>query len=262
MGLETILRRKQFRGRKIQIASEEYAELTMGLGQILGRTARELDRQYSLMAWLSGEPRHPKGGFDLEGEKLVDWGWICVNLPKGPKQALEIGSGRSPIIPAMLALGYDVTAVDLSDDTSHVFSSLKFHFGDFQELSCNHGFDVIVLCSVVEHIGLSGRYNSREEPDGDLKAMRKALELLNPDGQLFLTIPVGKDVIHRPWHRVYGQERLKSLLDGFSVLQSRYLIKKPWGPWYVADEGKALSVGRDIQRYALGEFILQKQIPG
>jgi SAM-dependent methyltransferase len=234
----------------------------MGLGHILGRTARELNRQYSLMAWLSGEPRPPKGGFDLEGEKLVDWGWICVNLPKGPKQALEIGSGRSPIVPAMLALGYDVTAVDLSYDISRVFSSLKFHFGDFQQLPCDHGFDVIVLCSVVEHIGLSGRYDAREEPDGDLKAMRKVFELLKPEGQLFLTIPVGQDVVHRPFHRVYGQERLKSLLDGFSVLQSRYLIKKPWGPWYAADEGKALSVSRDIQRYALGEFILQKQIPG
>jgi SAM-dependent methyltransferase len=218
------------------------------------------DEAMGLRAWLRGEPRPPSGGFDLDGEKLIDWGWICVNLPRGPKRALEIGPGKSPIIPAMLALGYDVTVVDLSDDVSSVFSNINFHFGDFNEMPCNHGFDVIVLCSVVEHIGLSGRYNSREEPGGDLKAMRKAFQLLNPEGQLFLTIPVGKDVIHRPWHRVYGQERLKWLLEGFSAVRSRYLVKEPWGPWHVTDEGEALSFGPDIQRYAVGEFILQKQV--
>jgi len=212
-----------------------------------------------LRAWIAGEPRPPRGGFDLDGEKLIDWGWVCVNLPVGPRRALEIGPGKSPIIPAMLALGYDVTAVDLSSDISHLFSNIRFHFGGFEEIESDKGFDVIVLCSVVEHIGLSGRYNSREDRDGDLKAMRKALEWLNPHGQLFLTIPVGKDAVHRPWHRVYGQERLKQLLEGFSIVQSRYLVKQPWGPWYVAKEGDALSFGPDIQRYALGEFILTKR---
>ena len=231
----------------------------MTSGQYVRRIVKSAVKDSGLGPWLHGEPRPPKGGFDLEGEKLIDWGWICVNLPAGPKCALEVGSGKSPIIPAMLALGYDVTAVDLSDDISSVFSNLKFHFGDFSEIVSNQQFDVIVLCSVVEHIGLSGRYNSREEPDGDLGAMRKILELLSPKGQLFLTIPVGKDVIHRPWHRVYGEERLEWLLDGFSVEQSRYVVKKPWGPWHVANRTEALSIGPDIQRYALGEFILQKR---
>lgn len=232
----------------------------MTTGQFVRRFVRSTVRDTGLGAWLHGEPKPPKGGFDLEGEKLIDWGWICANLPRAPKQALEIGSGKSPIIPAMLALGYDVTAVDLSDDISDVFSGLKFHVGDFQEMACNRDFDVIVLCSVVEHIGLSGRYNSREEPDGDLRAMRRVVKLLKPEGQLFLTIPVGKDAVQRPWHRVYGPERLKSLLGGLSLVQSRYLVKKPWGAWRVTDEAEALSFGPDIQRYALGEFILRRPV--
>ena len=230
----------------------------MSVGKLVRASLKSADRAIGLAAWLHGEPRPPRGGFDLDGEKLIDWGWICVNLPKGPKQALEIGSGRSPIIPAMLALGYEVTSVDLSSDISGLFSNVTFHFGDFNELACSQGFDIIILCSVVEHIGLSGRYNSREEPDGDLRAMQKVLELLKPEGQLFLTIPVGKDVIQRPWHRVYGTQRLGRLLDGFSIVQSRYLVKKPWGPWHIADESTALSFGPDLQRYAMGEFILQK----
>lgn len=231
----------------------------MSIRTVAKRVLKSADSAMGLRAWIAGEPRPPRGGFDLDGEKLIDWGWVCVNLPAGPRRALEIGPGKSPIIPAMLALGYDVTAVDLSSDISHLFSNIRFHFGGFEEIESDKGFDVIVLCSVVEHIGLSGRYNSREDRDGDLKAMRKALEWLNPRGQLFLTIPVGKDAVHRPWHRVYGQERLKQLLEGFSIVQSRYLVKRPWGPWYVAEESDALSFGPDIQRYALGEFILTKR---
>ena len=229
------------------------------LRKLAKRALKSADNSMGLRAWVAGEPRPPKGGFDLDGEKLIDWGWICVNLPPGPKRALEIGPGKSPIIPAMLALGYDVTAVDLSSDISTLYSNIRFHVGDFKDLASDQSFDVVVLCSAVEHIGLSGRYNSQEEPDGDLRAMRKVWELLQPEGRLFLTIPVGKDTVHRPWHRIYGKVRLKKLLNGFLVVQSRYLIKEPWGPWHIKGEEEALSFGPDVQRYALGEFILQKR---
>jgi Caenorhabditis protein of unknown function, DUF268 len=231
----------------------------MQVGHAVRKLVKSTVHEMGLAAWLHGDVRPPRGGFDLRGEKIIDWGWICVNLPKGPTRALEIGSGESPIIPAMLALGYDVTAVDLSEDISSVLSGMKFHYADFMKMELETGFDVIVLCSVVEHIGLAGRYNSREDPEGDLKAMRKVLQLLSPRGQLFLTIPVGKDSVHRPWHRVYGRERLKQLLDGFEVIQSRFLLKHSWGPWHLAEEEVALSFGPDVQRYALGEFILRKQ---
>ena len=60
----------------------------------------------------------------------------------------------------------------------------------------------MVACSAIEHFGLSGRYGASEDPEGDLKAMRKIAAILNPSGQLFLTIPVGADMVFRPWHRV------------------------------------------------------------
>jgi SAM-dependent methyltransferase len=231
----------------------------MGLRGSMRNVARWTDRQVGVGAWLSGEPRPPRGGFDLEGEKLLDWGWICVNLPKGRMSGLEIGSGKSPIIPAMLALGYNVTAVDISSSVSSIFSDITFVAQDFLQAGFERRYDVIVLCSVVEHIGLSGRYNSEEDPDGDLKAMRRVLDLLSDKGLLFLTIPVGKDVVYRPWHRVYGEDRLWRLVRGFSILQSRFLLKKPLGPWSIVSESEALSFGPDIRTYGLGQFILSKE---
>jgi len=193
----------------------------MTLGRTLGTVAKRLDQQLGIRAWLTGEPRPPAGGFDLDGEKLIDWGWICAHLPREPKRALEIGSGKSPTIPAMLALGYQVVAVDLCTDMSRQIEGFQLLLGDFNTLEIPAGFQVVVLCSVVEHVGLSGRFDSTEDAEGDLKAMQKVSSLLHPEGCVFLTIPLGQDVVHRPWHRVYGRDRLPRLLEGFEVVKSR-----------------------------------------
>ncbi len=231
----------------------------MSLGAILGSFARNLDHRFGIQALLNGEPRPPIGGFDLKGEKFLDWGFVCANLPPGPKRALEIGPGRSPIIPAMLALGYDVTAIDIASDLSKQFAGIRFIKGDFTGELLEAGFEMIVACSTVEHIGLSGRYGSAEDPDGDLKAMRKITELLHRQGWLFLTVPVGIDGVHRPFHRVYGKNRLPKLLKGFEVVKSRFMVKEPWGPWRSCDRPTALDYPASARRYALGEFLLRKE---
>ncbi len=231
----------------------------MGLGMILGSIARKTDRRFGIQYFLNGEPRPPAGGFDIKGEKYIDWGWICTNLPPGQKKALEVGSGQSPIVPAMLALGYDVTAVDLCTDLSQQHAGIQFIKGDFMALELSTRFDVIIACSTVEHIGLSGRYGSQEDPDGDLKAMRKMVALLKPDGVLFLTVPVGADAVYMPWHRVYGRERLPQLIAGLEVVKSRFLTKQPWGPWHETPPDAALDAPAEVRRYGLGEMILRKE---
>jgi len=228
----------------------------MSLGSQLGTVVRKLDRRFGVIALLNGEPRPPRGGFDLEGEKLIDWGWICTHLPNGPKRALEIGPGKSPIIPAMLSLGYEVTAVDTSTDPTSIVHGFRFVRGDVNDFDCDQTFDVIVVCSVMEHVGLVGRYNGRAEPDGDLKAMQRIRRLLEPSGIVLLTIPVGCDAVHQPWHRVYGRTRLPMLLQGFEVTQSRFCTKDPGGAWYSTTRDKALDTPVDIRRYALGEMVL------
>jgi len=229
----------------------------VSLGLRIGSLVREFDKRFGVVALLNGEPRPPRGGFDLDGEKLMDWGWICANLPPGPRRALEIGPGKSPIIPAMLSLGYEVTAVDTSADPASITEGFHFVRGDFSGFPCDGRFEVIVVCSVVEHVGLAGRYGCQADVDGDLKAMRRIKNLLEPTGQVLLTIPVGLDVVHKPWHRVYGRERLPKLLDGFKVARSRFLQKAPEGPWFSTTQERALDTPVDIRRYALGEMVLQ-----
>jgi len=230
----------------------------MAMGQTIGMLARQIDRRFGIRAWLRGEPRPPAGGFDLDGEKLLDWGWICVNLPRGHKKALDVGCGESPIIPAMLALGYEVVGVDLGDRLASVMAGFTLVRGDFNQLDLGSNFDVVIACSSIEHFGLSGRYGSAEDPSGDLKAAQKILRHLAPGGLLFLTIPVGHDAVHMPWHRVYGKQRLPQLLEGFEVVHQRFLCKEPWGPWREVRQDVALDCPAEIRRYALGQWILRK----
>src|SRR5947209_7737368 len=122
----------------------------MPIQSVLSGFARRLDRGLGITAWLSGEPRPPVGGFDLEGEKLLDWGWICTRLPRTPMRALEVGPGRSPIVPAMLALGYEVVAVDFDSRLANCVGGMQFLKGDINEVELSSQFDVIVACSVIE----------------------------------------------------------------------------------------------------------------
>lgn len=228
----------------------------MALSNVVQRYARHFDRQLGIRAWLRGEPRPPRGGFDLAGEKILDWGWICVNLPSGPKRALEIGCGESPILPAMLAHGYDVTCVDIDATITSELSGFQFVQGDFNQTELHPSFDVIVACSAIEHFGLEGRYASNSDPEADLKAMSRIRGLLSDVGKAFITVPLGADAVHMPWHRVYGRERLPDLLSGFRIQESRFWIKRPWGPWQESTLKHALDQPIDLQRYALGQFLL------
>jgi len=226
------------------------------LGYQLGRFARKLDSELGVRAWLRGEPRPPRGGFDLAGEKIIDWGWVCANLPAGPRRALEIGCGESPILPHMLARSYDVTCVDLDSGILGQLNGFNFIEGDFNDVDLVPEFDIIIACSSLEHFGLAGRYGALPDADADLKAMTKVGALLSRQGEALVTVPVGCDTVHSPWHRVYGKERLPRLLNGFAIKRSCFWTKTPWGPWYETTLKHALEHPVSVHRYALGQFVL------
>ena len=69
---------------------------------------------------------------------------------------------------------------------------------------------------------------------------------------------VGRDAVHKPWHRVYGSERLPQLLKGFEIVQQRFMKKDPWGPWREVSQDVALEYPVELTRYALGEWVLRK----
>ena len=79
-------------------------------------------------------------------------------------------------------------------------------------------YDAAFSMSSFDHDGL-GRYGDPIDPNADLHAMEAAKTVLKPGGLLFLTIPIGPDVVVWNLHRRYGRLRLPRLLSGWEEVE-------------------------------------------
>jgi hypothetical protein len=80
-------------------------------------------------------------------------------------------------------------------------------------------FDVGFSISSFEHDGL-GRYGDPLNPEADLQAMKKMKEIIKKGEILFLSVPIGIDMVVWNAHRVYGKIRLPMLLKDWEILDT------------------------------------------
>ena len=196
---------------------------------------------------------------NLKGDRDIEYSWIAANMPEGPGRALDFGCGSSYLGLIAAQRGFKVAAIDLAYITwPYVHPNLTVIQKDIFDLnllpSC---LDLIINCSAIEHIGL-GRYGARENSNGDIEAMNLLCSLLKSGGIMLLTIPVGKDRIFLPLHRVYGPERLPLLLDSSMVEKKEYWVKDHKNRWVKVDEQVALNWQPTRTCYGIGCFVLSR----
>jgi SAM-dependent methyltransferase len=202
----------------------------------------------------------PSDRLDLTGDRDIEWAWVAGTLPEQPGRILDLGPATA-FTPLMAALrGGQVLALDL-DPPPVPFShpNLQYLKGDIVHGGLPAGsFDTIINCSTTEHIGLAGRYGSSDMPDGDLAAMTLLHErMAGPVSRMILTIPVGRDMVAAPFHRIYGADRLPRLLEGFRVATEVYYAKTgPENVWRPVSRSVALDVKGSESFYGLGLFVL------
>ncbi len=80
--------------------------------------------------------------------------------------------------------------------------------------------DAVFSISSFEHDGL-GRYGDNVSPNADLEAMNKVRSMLRPGGYLYLSVPIGRDLIIWNAHRIYGNLRFPLLIAGWEEV-ARY----------------------------------------
>jgi hypothetical protein len=205
----------------------------------------------------------PEDGLDLTGDRDVEWAWVAAKMPEQAGRVLDLGPATSftPLAAAFNAR--EVIGLDLSSVTvPFSLPNLSYKRGDILAGDLPEGtFDTIVNCSTTEHIGLSGRYGNLESPDGDLHAMQLLRErMAGPAARMILTIPVGHDMIVRPYHRIYGHNRLPRVLQGYRLMEETYLAKsRPRNAWAPVARDVALAVQGSERLYALGLFVLAPQ---
>ena len=199
----------------------------------------------------------------LKGDRDVENSWVAAELPDNPGKVLDFGCATShlPLLEGMKGgdvIGLDLLPVEVPFNSTNV----RYQQGDILDLDFGDTrFDVIVSCSSIEHVGLAGRYGSQDVEQGDLAAMRCIRDLLaTPDGIMILTLPVGKDSVFAPLHRVYGEHRLKQLLDGFEVVKKEFWSKRDGSNvWVVVSEREAINADPSKSFYALGLMVLKRQ---
>ena len=198
---------------------------------------------------------------DLKGDRDVEHSWVAANMPPSPGRVLDFGCGASPLGLVGAMKGGEVTGLDLQRvSVPYQAPNLSFRQGDILDLDLGDPpFDLIINCSSIEHVGLAGRYGSKDSPDGDLVAMQRLRSLLaRPEGTMLLTVPIGRDSVFPPLHRVYGKHRLQELLEGLEVTTKEFWSKKDRSnAWARVSEEEALDVQPSRSFYALGLFVLR-----
>ena len=173
-------------------------------------------------------------------ERIVEYAFVHEKIPfngRG-KKVLDIGSGSSGLPLELASKGYQVYALDASQNpvlplVKH--PDLEFVRGDIRQTPWADGFfDFITGISVLEHIG------PPETTDDDKIALQEMRRLLKSTGRLILTVPFGRRGIHKqqgwysaPYGRVYDHVSLTALLAPlFQVTEIQYarLDRAGWRP--------------------------------
>jgi len=202
------------------------------------------------------------GYLNLAGDRDIEWSWVISEIPDGPKNLLDFGPGPFELLPLVaVRKGLAVTCFDIRQHKSLIETeSLKYINGDISDYNFDgQSFDIIITASTIEHVGL-GRYGDSKVEDGDIKAMTLLKSLLTSKGRMLLTIPIGRDAIHGNSHRVYGQEKLPKLLEGFTVVKSEFWSKPDKAIWKKISKEQALTTETTPYYYALGLFVLEKTL--
>jgi len=168
-----------------------------------------------------------------KSSRIVEYPWVYMNLDEVNvcKRLLDVGSVGSFLPIDLASQGYEVWCIDVRKyEGNGLVQNLRCFIGDVRKTSFENGFFACVIAvSTLEHIGL-GRYGEWLEPNGDITAVREILRILSINGVLLVTLPFGKEEIF-PSHRVYNQQRLRTILKGFKVEREDYYARNKNGFW-------------------------------
>jgi SAM-dependent methyltransferase len=179
----------------------------------------------------------PEEGFS---DRSIERPFVFSNLPSDGK-VLDIGCAGSDLPVVLACFGFDVVGID-SRPYHMTEAPFRFVQSDIRRMAFADGaFDIVTAVSTVEHIGLSGRYGSDEDPSGDRRAMKEIGRVTRSGGTILLTVPYGQPAVFRPWHRVYGAEQLQGLVEGLNIVKASFFMPDGRGLYQKVDQATASS---------------------
>ncbi len=172
-------------------------------------------------------------------DRSLEYPWMLENIKITSGRILDVGSTASDMLYDFLPKTVEVNSIDLnSKEVGN--SAIKFAIGDIRKTNyADNYFDVISCISTLEHIGVSGRYGSDEDSQGDLRAVREMGRILKPGGTMLITVPYGiRDIL--PINKLYNKTRFAELFQGFSDVEIEYKkYFKQFNLWLTTTEEEA-----------------------
>lgn len=200
------------------------------------------------------------GSPSLDGDRWVEWSFCFARMAAGEGTTLDFGADIGVLSLGAAQRGHHVTALDLVSPPANTrHPRIAHERADILDRPLGERtFDQIINCSSVEHVGLPGRYTSTDRPEGDIEAMAILREALAPGGRMILTIPVGRDLVCPPLHRIYGESRLPRLIDGYEIAEEQFWTRDH-AAWAQSERSAALGTEGSESFYALGLFVLTRR---
>ncbi len=205
--------------------------------------------------YFASEPLRPT-------DRYLEYPFVFKNLPKLPAKILDVGSAGSFFPLIVSSLGYDVTGCDIRP--YKILNKVKFNnFTFLQKNICEHslqeeGFDVVTCISVLEHIGLKGRYGSGDDSEGDIKMVEEIKRVLKPGGRAIITVPFGKAEVFAPYQRIYNLAGIKIISSGFEIIEQKFYCLNKNDDWCECSGEHGETFKGSASRYGLALLCLKK----
>jgi len=131
-----------------------------------------------------------------------------------PSSHIDVGSRLDGFVAHLLTF-MPVDVIDIRPLTSPI-TNLRFIQEDATTLSRFHDNSIPSISSLhaVEHFGL-GRYSDPIDPAASSKAMHALARVLQPNGQLYFSVPIGRQRLEFNAHRIFSPI---TILQHFSAL--------------------------------------------
>jgi len=176
-------------------------------------------------------------------ERIVElpYALSAVRALEPGASVLDFGAAESTLSLSLASLGYHVTALDLR---KYPFSHplLESVVSPLEQWETGaHQFDAVLCVSTVEHVGLGWYGESRGPEDGDVRAMRRLLELTRPGGLLVLTVPYGEPGVDDVQRR-YDRAGIDTLLDGWDETDRRIVERADEVTWKPVEDSDGHAV--------------------
>jgi len=167
--------------------------------------------------------------------RFIEYPWVLRKLGLGQgRLLLDVGCTGTLLDHELLARSFRVVGLDVQDHTLRNNREVFIQANVLNSGLPSQIFDIILVVSTLEHVGLATYEQDCLASDADIQAMKELRRLLKPNGVLLLTIPyegTGPIRIHR-WvemgqerlERRYDRERLAKLLVGFKVVDSNFFL--------------------------------------